>query len=74
MGALFVLLVMFAMYVRSIPPKEILLPNATMPSDPIIDPIPVAETTTATSYVDADDIVGTKKHFRVSDDAETLEL
>ena len=62
---------MFAMYVRSIPPKEILLPNATMPLEPV-EPIPMAETTT-TSNEDADKGVDAKQ-FRVKEDGETLEL
>ena len=63
---------MFAIYVRSIPPKEIALPNSTMPLDPIV-PIAKEEITPA-SKDDADDVLANAKSFRVADDGETMEL
>lgn len=70
LGALFVFLVMFAMYVRSIPPKEILLPNATMPVFDPADPPFMAENTgnVAAAAEQVKDIP------RPTEDSETLEL
>lgn len=65
MGALFVFLVMFAVYVRSIPPKEIVVPNATTPLDPA-DPPFMAEATGGGETA--------KEVPKATEDSETVEL
>jgi hypothetical protein len=58
---------MFAMYVSSIPPKEIILPNATTPLDPA-DPPFMAEATGGAAESAAEPFP------KATEDTETVEL